>query len=335
MSPSAAHRRTLVLGFLVPLLMLVVAQIVMMLTLPALPDPVAVHWGPTGAPDAFGSPTVSLVLLPLVGLGYLVLPLLVARRMRGAGPTINQRILLSVGPFFIGFLGTLIAGSLVMQRGLDDARDGPSILPVVAIAFSVGLAFGVLTWFLLPPSPAPEAAPDAATLPVRPLATDERVVWTRRVAPRSPVLGIALGAGAILVAGAAVLLAVVQPLALWLLVIPSVLIVVGYALTFWTLTVDRHGVLARGGFGSWPVIRIPLADIQSARVTDVDPLADFGGWGMRWAPRSTGLIVRSGEALEIARTNGRSLVATLDHAAVGAELVNALVLRARGGKPVD
>lgn len=334
MSPSAAHRRTLVLGFLVPLLMLVVAQIVMMLTLPALPDPVAVHWGPTGAPDAFGSPTVSLVLLPLVGLGYLVLPLLVARRMRGAGPTINQRILFSVGPFFIGFLGTLIAGSLVMQRGLDDARDGPSILPVVAIAFGIGLAFGVLTWLLLPPSPIPEAAPDAATLPVRPLATDERVVWTRRVAPRSPALGIALGAGAIVVVGAAVLLAVVQPLALWLLVIPSVLIVVGYALTFWTLTVDRHGVLARGGFGSWPVIRIPLADIQSARVTDVDPLADFGGWGMRWAPRSTGLIVRSGEALEITRTSGRSLVATVDHAAVGAELINALVLRARGGKPV-
>lgn len=329
MSPTITRRRSLLWGVIIPLAMLILAFAVMLWALPDLPSPVAVHWGPSGDPDGFGSPTLSVVLLPLVGLAYLILPSIVVRRMSESGPTVNQRILLSIGPFFMGFLGTLIAGSLVMQRGLDDAVDGPSILPVLAIAFLIGVAGAIAAWIFLPPAPEVAEPSDAADLPARSLTADERVVWVGRVAPRSRVLGFALVVGWILVVGAAVLLAVVQPIALLILMLPAALIVVGYACSFWTITVDRHGVLARGGFGWWPVIRIPLAEIRSARVTTVDPVADFGGWGLRWAPKSVGLIVRRGEALEVARLDGRTLVATLPGAAVPAELINALALRSR------
>jgi general stress protein CsbA len=328
-SVRTIRRRSLVWGVIVPVAQLVVALAVMLWALPDLPNPVAVHWGPSGEPDGFGTPALSLVLLPVVGLGYLILPTIVLRRMSESGPTTNQRLLLAIGPFFIGFLGTLIAGSLVMQRGLDDAVDGPSILPVLGVAFLIGVAGAIAAWMFLPPAPEVAEPSDAADLPARRLTTDERVVWVGRVAPRSRVLGFGLVVGWILVVGAAVLLAVVQPISLLILILPAALIVVGYACSYWTITVDRHGVLARGGFGSWPVIRIPLAEIRSARVTTVDPIADFGGWGLRWAPKSVGLIVRRGEALEVARLDGRTLVATLPGAAVPAELINALALRSR------
>lgn len=329
MSARTIRRRSLLWGIILPASQLILAIAVILWALPDLPNPLAVHWGPSGAPDGFGTPTLSLVLLPLVGLGYLLLPVIVVRRMRDTGPTVNQRILLAIGPFFIGFLGTLIAGSLVMQRGLDDAADGPSILPVLGVAFLLGIAGAIAAWLFLPPAPEVAEPSDAADLPARRLSADERVVWVGRVAPRSRVIGFGLVVGWVLVVGAAVLLAVVQPLALLILILPAALIVVGYACTYWTITVDRHGVVARGGFGAWPVIRIPLDQIRSARVTTVDPLADFGGWGLRWAPKSRGLIVRRGEALEVARLDGRTLVATLPGAAVPAELINALALRSR------
>ena len=329
MSARSIRRRSLLWGVVIPVAQLVVALAVMLWALPDLPNPVAVHWGPSGAPDGFGTPTLSLVLLPLVGLGYLILPVIVVRRMSESGPTVNQRLMLAIGPFFMGLLGTLIAGSLVMQRGLDDAVNGPSILPVLGVAFLIGIAGAIAAWLFLPPAPDLAEPSDASALPSRSLAADERVVWVGRVAPRSRVLGFGLAVGWVLVVGAAVLLAVVQPIALLVLILPAALIVVGYACSYWTITADRHGVTARGGFGSWPVIRIPLAEIRSARVTTVDPVADFGGWGLRWAPKSVGLIVRRGEALEVARLDGRTLVATLPGAAVPAELINALALRSR------
>lgn len=176
---TAPRRRTLIVGVLFPLLLLVGALGVMLSTVPALPDPVAVRWGPSGLPDGVGSAGLSFVLLPVISLAYLALPLRVARGI-SAGPTINQRLIIVVGPFPIGTLGTLLAGSLVIQRGLEDARRGPSILPVLALALTVGLVAAVLAWVLLPPTPKVEAAPDAAELPARPLADDERALWMRR-----------------------------------------------------------------------------------------------------------------------------------------------------------
>lgn len=330
MNPTGARRRELIIGVILPLAVLAMSMGVMFWALPDLPDPVAVHWGPSGGPDAFGSPVWSFVLLPIVLLAYVALPIRVVTRAKDRGLTTNQRLLLAVGPFLSTQLGVLIAGSLVIQRGLDDAADGPSILPVVALAFGAGIALAVISWFILPSAPDVESAPDAASLPSRPLGADETVVWIRRVRPSGPGLAIVLALGALLSVIGVTIVAFVQPLATLLFVLPALLLAFGYACSYWTLTVDRHGVLARGGF-SWPVIRIPIDQIESARVIDVDPLADFGGWGLRWAPKATGIVLRKGSALEVARTDGRTLVVTLDRAAAGAELINALVLRERKG----
>ncbi|HPG76762.1 MAG TPA: DUF1648 domain-containing protein [Rhodoglobus sp.] len=327
---TTSRRREQVIGLALPVAILVISLAVMFWALSDLPDPVAVHWGPAGTPDAFGSPLLAFILLPVTVLAYLALPARVLARAHDRGPTANQRILLAVGPFLSTVLGVVLAGGLAIQRGLDDAAAGPSILPVVALAFGGGIVVGVVSYLLLPAGPAVEAIPDAADLPARPLGVDETAVWIRQVRPVGAALAIILTAGAILFIAGVTIVAFVQPIAVLLFVLPALLLVFGYACTYWTLTVDRHGVLLRGAL-TWPVIRIPLDQIESARVIDVDPLSDFGGWGLRWAPRTTGIIVRRGEALEVARRGRRALVVTLDRAAPGAELLNALVLRQRGG----
>jgi hypothetical protein len=329
MNKTTARRRELIIGLGVPLVILALSLAVMVWALTDLPNPVAVHWGPSGAPDAFGSPWLAIVLLPVVVLAYLVLPLLVLNRSSDRGPTANQRILLAVGPFLSTVLGVLLAGGLAMQRGLDDATAGPSILPVVALAFGGGIVMGVASWLILPAAPEVETSDDGV-LPVRRLGPEETAVWIRFVSPRGRVLAIILVLGAVAAVAGITVVAFVQPTATLLFILPALALVLAYACSYWTLTVDRRGLLLRGGL-AWPTIRVPLDQIESARVIDVDPLADFGGWGLRWAPGATGIVVRRGDALEVARKGRRNLVVTLDRPAPGAELLNAFVLRERGG----
>ena len=71
--------------------------------------------------------------------------------------------------------------------------------------------------------------------------------------------------------------------------------------------------------------------MERASVIDVSPLRDFGGWGWRVGHGGrTGIVLRSGEALLVEQTGGRSLVITVEDAAQGAALLNTMAVRARG-----
>lgn len=327
---TSIRRRILLVGVALPAALLLAALAVMVWALPELPSPVATHWGPSGQPDGFGSPVLSFVLLPVISIAWIAFAFVVARRLRPAGPAVNQKLVLATGVFLTAYLGTLIAGSFVIQRGVADARDSGSILPVLLLATVVGVLLAVAAWFLLPPAAAPEPVPPLDELPARPLTASERVSWVRRVEPRSRSIGVILGIAGVLIVAGALLALGTQPLWALVFVLPAVLIALGYALTFWTVTVDRHGLVARGGPG-WPTIRIPLENIEAAQVITVDPIIDFGGWGLRWAPGRTGIILQRGTALEVRRPTGRDLVITLDDAAAPAELINGLVRRQRSG----
>ena len=85
-------------------------------------------------------------------------------------------------------------------------------------------------------------------------------------------------------------------------------------MSFWRVRADRRGFSVRGALG-WPRVSIPATDIAAVRVVDVDPTADFGGWGWRWGSgRRTGIIMRRGAAIEVTRRDGRRLVVTVDDA---------------------
>ena len=61
-------------------------------------------------------------------------------------------------------------------------------------------------------------------------------------------------------------------------------------------------------------------------------MAEFGGWGYRVGRGGrVGVVLRTGEALQVQRTGGRAFVVTVDDAATGAALLNTLAARSRVG----
>jgi hypothetical protein len=101
------------------------------------------------------------------------------------------------------------------------------------------------------------------------------------------------------------------------------------AMTAWTVTVDRRGLVARSRLPK-PRVIVPLDEVEGARVVTVDPLREFGGWGVRAGlDGRVGVILRKGEALEVRRTGGRVVVVTVDDAATAAALLTTLAARAR------
>jgi len=84
-----------------------------------------------------------------------------------------------------------------------------------------------------------------------------------------------------------------------------VLLVLALLTTSWRVRVDENGLVVRGVMG-WPVYRVPVSEIEKAGATEVYPGADFGGWGLRWAPNKRfGIITRGGPALEVVRQDAQ------------------------------
>jgi hypothetical protein len=194
------------------------------------------------------------------------------------------------------------------------------------VAFVVAVAAAVGAWFLLPPAArrTPGRAPAVAPIV---LGEGERATWIRSTVANPRVI-LALVGILLVVTTVCVLVVVRSDGKAWPIVFIPVLLI-GVALTnlAWTVRVDNTGVRARSSIGI-PTITIRLADIVSADVLDVNSFTEYGGWGFRWGFNGRmGVIVRSGEALEIRRRRGLSFVITIDDADSAAALINSLVAR--------
>lgn len=59
----------------------------------------------------------------------------------------------------------------------------------------------------------------------------------------------------------------------------------------------------------WPVRRIPLTDISSARDITYSPILDYGGWGVRWGWDGSMIFNVSGDrGVELLLKNGKRIV---------------------------
>jgi hypothetical protein len=318
----------IVVGVIAPLLIAAAGIVAILIVIPTLPSPLATHWGPSGTPDGFGSATLAIVLLAVVVIGYSGFAFAIARSAHG-NSTVNQRIILAIGPYLATTMAVIVAGSTVMQAGLRDARDAPSVVPVVALGFGLGVALGVGAWFLLPAAVAVRA-PEPVDLPTVAMGATERAAWLQRIEP-SRTVGIVLSSVlALLIVGGGVSFALVAPtwaFAVWLawMLLIAVLVV---GTLFWKVSIDGSGLRVRSVLGI-PRFAIPASQVATAAVITVSPVRDFGGWGIRWgAPKRIGIITRAGEALEVTRKDGRVLVVTVRHPTSGAALLNALAARA-------
>ncbi|MBW9093485.1 DUF1648 domain-containing protein [Microbacterium jejuense] len=328
--PDPAVRRFVLVAIWLPLAIVVVGVAVQMIALPHLPPTIAVHWNASGQADGFAPAWTQPLVTVLLGLG---LPLLMALTSLGGlrrgdrGPT--YRLMGASAAAVSALVTVALTATLAMQIGLDAASQAPTVWIPLVVSLVAAAIVGVGAWFLQPGT----AAPDAATRPATPLALgpNERALWMRTtsmttgaaVAVVAAVLLVAAGAVAAWVGGA-------EPVTAWLLTGVALVLLFFAATTLaFHVRVDDGGLAVDSVLGI-PRFRVALADVQSAARVRVTPMGEFGGWGLRIAPhgRRFGIVLRTGEALEVTRRSGRRFVVTVDDAETGAALLEALAQRA-------
>lgn len=320
-------RKFVLVALILPAIISAVSLAIQLIVLPSLPDPVAIHWGISGEPNGFGPVWITPVLTVAIGMGLpLLMSLSALSGMRRGDRGFVYRLLGAVALGLSALMGVLGAWTMVVQSGVETAADGPTIFVPLAVSVVVALLAGVIGWALQPHEPwQPSAVIPTETMP---LAPGERAVWLQRVSiARS---------GAIVLIGALVLMIVISvitvtvtadPLAMWIIIGATALVAALVVTTVaFHVRVDDEGLAINSVVG-WPRVHVPLDDIASAAVVQVNPMGQFGGWGLRWGPAGFGVVLRTGEGIEVRRRSGKTLTVTVDDAATGAALLNTLVAR--------
>ncbi|MFI2104894.1 DUF1648 domain-containing protein [Isoptericola sp. NPDC019693] len=316
-------RRAMAWSSLVGLLFALGAAAVVLAWRDELPAQIASHWSGSGAPDGFMAPTA----IALVGLATTIgLCALFAAIGITQGAAASTRRIAAAGCVWSGaFMAAIVVGTLAPQRGLTDASQvelsggtmlASILLPLVPAGIAAALVPGD------PAMPARQPVPDDA--PRAELRDGERAVWLRRATG-----GPGLAVGAVAVALTALASALTGE---WtMLVVPAVLAALFATMFAFTVRVDATGLTVRSAV-RWPGTHVPAREVVRASVTQVRPLRDYGGWGWRTARDGrVGVVLRSGEALLVERTGGRSFAVTVDDAADAAALLNAMADRSRRG----
>jgi len=312
----------LIVALILPLVLAGIALAVGFTIASHLPGSIAVHWDLSGKPDGYGSPyslpiTVAAVCLPLTAIfgGAVIL-------LSHRGPLTLLGKVLAVSSTWITLLISVIVLSALVDTGFGSNPGG-----IFALGFALATIVAAGLWFVLPPGLRGVGGTRLPSPPPVSLTTGERASWIRTTSASRAFIAVVIGAS-VLVAAATTLSVISTAGQYWALsFIPVVVILLLLTNFTWTVRVDARGVRVRSVIGV-PWVSIPLDQITSADVIEVQALAQYGGWGIRWALNGRiGVIVRSGEALEVHRAKGLDLVVTVDDAGTAAALLNALVTR--------
>jgi len=296
----------------------------LLLAAPHLPEPLASHFGPSGAPNdklpllAFAAVQAGLVLVPAA---------LAWPRARGANSSSAAGRLA-----LLGFSSTLSAMVAVLTLRLNWDRAVWTeaahfelwfLLPLLGLPMAVAAVLGALGRRLWPGSGM--ASPLGAE--ALPLAPGERAYWSG-VAHNRWLLVLAVG----LVIQSWILSLVLSKapmvsssvLLIHLLVLPVLEL-----LSRIRVSINEQGLTIHYGHLGWIRQRVPLARIASATAFELEPLA-HGGWGyrgsLRWRGRAA-VVVRSGSALRLELQDAKQFCITVDDAETAAALLNGFVQR--------
>ena len=315
--PTTPARRRALAVCLVPVIACLAALgALLVLWWPRLPDRMASHFTLAGVPDQVGATGTqvagfcgALVAVAVVG----VVVLTRARPGTSAKGLVAGLVAVEV------VLSTVFALVLHAHLDLTDPHAARLPLPLAAAAVALGLLAGWLAAKACPEDPT-APAPQAPRLRQE-LAPGTRAVWISRTG-QARWLSVLVASTFVVTLGLAVLDG--DRAVAW---VPVLIAVIALAFTGFRVTVDPQGLRWRGRLGL-PRGHVPLEDIASAEVVQVDP-SHYGGWGYRLSPvHGTALVTRGGSALRVTRRDGRRFTITVDDAASGAALLEALSHRA-------
>jgi hypothetical protein len=261
-----------------------------------------------------------------VAAGWLIL----SQAVPVSRPVVMRRIMMGAGLFLSLFVTSVLAAGLVGQAGLADARESRVDLTVLALGSGAALSLGVIMGFVFKAdrqwSPDDDRALERAVArELDPdLARDSIRLW---VHARSSVF--------VMIAVATLFPAALITIALpWLGAVLAALAVVGAAFLCARVKADRSGLRVLVA-GVLPVMDVPAAAISAASASDVRA-ADYGGWGYRNHSGTEAMLVSSGPAVVVRKTDGHSLAVSGGSPAAAARLAEVLTrvaARAHGGAP--
>ena len=303
---------------------------------PDLPEPLAVQWTDSGgaAFAPFGA-YVGAGAAGIIVSGWLVL-LQAAPLSR---PVLMRRIMMGAGLFLSLFITSALAAGLIGQTGLADARQSHVDMTVLALGSGAAVSLGVTMAMVYKAdrqwSPGDDRALQVAIArELDPdLARDSIRLW---VHARSSVFVMI----AIASLFPAALIAVVVP---WLGILLVILALVGAAFLFARVRADRRGLKVLLA-GVVPVMDVPAGAALAVRAENASAAevraADYGGWGYRHHRGTAAMLVGSGPAVVVSKTDGQRLAVSGGSQASAARLAEVLTrvaARARrgGGPPPD
>ena len=115
-----------------------------------------------------------------------------------------------------------------------------------------------------------------------------------------------------------------------LLVVGLVLVaalLLGASVCSFTVTADRRGLRVISTVLRIPLRRVPLGRIESVTAALIEP-GEWGGWGWRWMPGRTAVVLRRGPGIVLGLSGRRQFAVTVDDAETGAAVLESLRRRA-------
>ncbi|WP_457974550.1 hypothetical protein [Arthrobacter sp. D1-17] len=282
---------------------------------PDLPEPLAIQWNDGGgisfAPFAA---YVGVGAAMIIAAGWLVL----LQAVPVSRPTLMRRIMMGAGLTLSLFVTTVLAAGMVGQAGEADARESHVDLIVLSTGSGAALALGVIMGFVFKADQQWTPEDDRALrreleLELDPeLATDSMRLW---VHARSSVF-VMIGIASLFPAS---LIAIAVP---WLGVLLVAAAIIGAAFLFARVTADRSGLRVFVA-GILRVVDVPAGAISAAAPADVRA-ADYGGWGYRNHGETAAVLVSSGPAVVVHKTDGHRLAVSGGNIASAARLAEVL-----------
>lgn len=285
-----------------------------------LPVRMASHFAADGTVDGYAGHGILVGLAAGLGVGLAVVFALLAALPARSGAVSRQdvpRFAITVSWAVAAFLGVIQYAAVAVNL---DHTDGAGVtLPRWTLLAGLGVAVvaGGIGWLVAPRTPLTDHDPAPVT-PI-PISDTEQVSWTRTTA----VVWIPV-VGAVALAGGLALAVVGAPGGAVALILIGVLFLLNGRVR---VTADRRGLTVLVGLLGLLRVRIPAEDILSATSADVSP-ASFGGWGYRFVPGGSGVILRSGPALIVTRRSGRRFTVTVDDAETAAGVLGGVTGRA-------
>ena len=273
-----------------------------------LPDRVPTHFDASGTADQFVAAvtytvTVAVVLAIATILGLIAIAASwTGERFWLAGAGMMQGILVSAW----------LVSAVVARTGTEDLGGWVALILVSA-------AWGAVPAFIHPPSqPRRMHASDGAAVPSAPAVPAEPwsdTVTSPLIAAIAVMTAVVLAVMLILIPGEGAVMLIAA-----LLLAPVILILAGLAK--YRVSIDERGLRISSVYVGFPLRTFPLEDIARASAGELVP-AQWGGWGWRFLPGRSAIVVRRGPALMIERASGSEFAVSLPSADDAAPVLRA------------